>query len=327
MSRAASLILLVILSGLLNGQVIKTLWKGAEVPLPMKAVIHRDKIFFLGLTDRHRIHVYSLKDGKELRTIGRKGTGPGELYMIEDFNIWRDRIYIFELGGPIKIFNLSGKEEKRFPFYYKVISQSPNRKLNFYRFFVLDDRHFILIGSDINRTTCPDPPFFVVNLENIHNPKLMFSFGKVPEGICAKKSRGILWTWTNNMNFSFYRGEIFYYEVNKFKIYAASPEDRRVKVLVEEKEDPYFIPLKGDVKIILFKGGATTWREDYYLPQIRIFPFEGGLWVFLPSKQELYTFTPGILRKYVYEGGRLTKRLELKTEFMPLAYKKGFLWA
>ncbi len=323
MLRVTSLLILTIFSGLLNGEIIKTLWKGVEVPLPQKVVIHKGKIFLLALTDRHRIHVYSLKNGKELKTIGRKGTGPGELYMIKDFNIWKDKIYIFELSGSIKIFSLSGKEEMRFPFYYKVISQDPEKKLNFYRFFVLDDRHFILIGSDINRTTCPDPPFFVVNLEKINNPKLTFSFGKVPEGICAKKSRGILWTWTNYMNFSFYRGEIFYYEVDKFKVYSASPKDRKVKVLIAEKEDPYFIPLKGDVKVILFKGGATTWKENYYLPQIRIFPFEGGLWVFLPTAEELYTFTPGVLRKYVYEGGRIVKKQEVKTNFMPLAYRKG----
>lgn len=313
-----------LLAGIARGQKIKVLWRGEEVLPPGKIVIYQGKIYLLSRRVMSKLFVYSLKNGKELGTIGREGTGPGELYMVNDFNIWKGEIYFYELySGFIKVFDMAGKEKARAPLRAKI-NKTSKRSIMFTKFFISSDTRMILIGKDLKEDLlkCEYHPFIVVHFRK-NLPPAVSSFGKVPEAICRKKSEGIHQVWEMDTNFSFYKGKIFYYDMDKFKIYVADEGTGRVEVLVEE-ELPYFIPLRGDIKFYKFEGGATSVKENFYLPQIRIFPLQGGFWVFIPTKDELHGYTPGLMRKYVYEkGGGVRKTIEIKTSLMPLAYKEG----
>ena len=317
-----SVIIVLFLMGEING---RTLWKGVEVPLPRKIIIHQDKIYLLSRKDRSKLYIYSLRNGKEIKTIGRKGTGPGELNWVVDFNIWKDGIYFYELySGAIKIFDFSGKEKAR-SFFRSRINRASKKSITFTKFFIVDHKTILVIGYDYNKlkemVKCKYHPFFLVRLRK-NAPPLVEGFGEPPLGICKRKDEALHQLWQMHMNFSFYKGRLFYYDVDRFRIYVEDVGKKEGKILLEEKIKN-FLPLKGRIIIRKFKGGASTSYEDYYFPQLRIFPFEKGFWVFIPLKEELLGFSPGIIRKYIYTEKGVKLVLERKTEFMPFAYGSG----
>jgi hypothetical protein len=131
--------IVLILPGLIFAEKLVDL---AEIMQPGEFHVYEDRIF---IGDNHTIHIYSLKDFKQVKQFGRQGEGPGEFKFNIRLEVFPDKLVV-NTRGKLIFFSHDGsliKEFKTKPemsnvrpvgpnFVASVYEASKNQKMNIY---------------------------------------------------------------------------------------------------------------------------------------------------------------------------------------------------
>ena len=143
-----------------------------------KVIVNDEKIFALDRDYSKSIYAFD-KSGNHLFTIGKKGGGPGEFTVIEDFDIHADSILIYDSGnGRISIFDMDGKFKSQGPKLSRIgvipdaISFKDNKIYSYSQASCGDFGCYTLTVTDLNNE------LIHADVPNNHLKSFFVDFGK-----------------------------------------------------------------------------------------------------------------------------------------------------
>ncbi len=257
-----------------------------------KVVIENNKIYLSDLSQT-KIYVFDMK-GNLVRTIGRKGQGPGEIMRIDDFDLWENKLFIKESGVKIKKFDIEGKEIEsinldKFGIYFN-------------KFFVINKDKLLLIGIDTSKPPkeIENNKYNIFHIIDIMNGKKN-SFGFPLPGLKNKKYPFHI-ILLMEINFTKYGDIIYFCDIFKYRIYRVNLKRLLQEELIKERVD-YFLPVRGDLEVY-HKNNSTVVATNLLIPEVRVFYDNGLIFVIVKKDKALW------IREYYWKDTKYILRKE-----------------